>query len=85
MAIDNGIVGPDKPSFEILLNETCERLWEKKIQLSLRRLGELDALLVGLEQELDDFLFEAGSNTQDPLSGSQGSFKEGRAITPSNL
>ncbi|MDR3138973.1 MAG: hypothetical protein LBT95_04795 [Treponema sp.] len=56
MTIDNGIIAPD--SFEILLNETCDRLWEKKIQLSLHRLGELDALLGGLERELDDFLLQ---------------------------
>jgi len=43
-------------SFEAMLDTTCERLMEKHIQYSIRRLGEMDAELARLEKELDDFL-----------------------------
>ena len=44
------------PSFETVLDTTCERLLEKHIQYSIRRLGEMDEELARLEKELDDFL-----------------------------
>jgi hypothetical protein len=56
MSFEKGTLIPDNPSFEIILDHACERLWEKKIQISLRKLGELENVLQGLEQELDAFL-----------------------------
>ena len=47
---------PKLPSFETMLDTTCERLREKHIQYSIRRLGEMLEELAGLEKELDDFL-----------------------------
>lgn len=43
-------------SFETVLDQTCERLWGKKVRYSLRRLQELDRDLQNLEAELDVFL-----------------------------
>ena len=47
---------PKDSSFEAVLDSTCERLREKHIQYSIRRLGEMDEELARLEKELDDFL-----------------------------
>ncbi|MDR2111070.1 MAG: hypothetical protein LBP32_07160 [Spirochaetaceae bacterium] len=41
------------PSFEAVLDETCERLWHTKIQYSLRRIRDMESLLIRMEQELD--------------------------------
>jgi hypothetical protein len=49
------VVLSEPPSFEELLEKTCERLWDKKRQYTLRRLRELDDRLCGLEQELEQF------------------------------
>ncbi|MDR3341238.1 MAG: hypothetical protein LBT14_00345 [Treponema sp.] len=46
----------ENSAFETVLDKTCERLWRKKVQYSIRRLQELEADLTGMEQELDDFL-----------------------------
>jgi hypothetical protein len=61
MSFENGTLIPDNTSFEIILDHACERLWEKKIQISLRKLGELDNTLQGLERELDAFLLREKS------------------------
>jgi hypothetical protein len=47
---------PNQPSFEHIVEESCERLWDKKVQHSIRRIYELDAILGAMEQELDLFL-----------------------------
>jgi hypothetical protein len=47
---------PKVPSFETMLDITCERLREKHIQYSIRRIGEMEQELARLEKELDDFL-----------------------------
>jgi len=47
---------PKAPSFETMLNSTCERLMEKHIRYSIRRIDEMIEELAGLEKELDDFL-----------------------------
>jgi hypothetical protein len=56
MNSDNGTLISRDASFAVLLDRTCERLWEKQIQISLRKLEKLEADLAGLEQELDVFL-----------------------------
>ena len=43
-------------SFETVLDTACERLKEKQIQYSIRRLRELEVELAALEKELDIFL-----------------------------
>jgi hypothetical protein len=43
-------------SFYEVLDSACERLEDKQIQYSIRRLHELDVRLEEMEKELDDFL-----------------------------
>ena len=47
---------PKDTSFETILDSTCERLREKHIRYSIRRIEEMDQELAVLEKELDDFL-----------------------------
>ena len=46
-------------SFETVLNITCERLREKHIQYSIRRIREMDEELKKFEKELDEFMGHA--------------------------
>jgi hypothetical protein len=46
----------EKHSFEAVLNTTCERLEEKHLLYSLRRIREMDGELAVLEAELDEFM-----------------------------
>jgi hypothetical protein len=55
------LVLSDNPSFKSVLEKTCDRLWEKKIAHSMRRIGELENNLRRLEQELDE-LFPGGDH-----------------------
>jgi hypothetical protein len=43
-------------SFETMLDDICDRLWDRKVRYSIRRLQEMDALLAGLEQELEELI-----------------------------
>jgi hypothetical protein len=43
-------------SFEAVLETTFDRLEEKHIQYSIRRIREMDQELAGLERELDEFI-----------------------------
>jgi hypothetical protein len=57
MIFDKGsVIFSDNSSFEAVLDRTCERLWGKKVQYSIRRLRELEADLQNIEQELNAFL-----------------------------
>jgi len=47
---------PKESSFETMLDSTCERLREKHIRYSIRRIEEMDQELAALEKELDTFL-----------------------------
>ena len=47
---------PKVPSFETMLDSTCERLREKHIRYSIRRIEEMVQELTAIEKELDDFL-----------------------------
>jgi hypothetical protein len=49
-------------SFGAVLDKTCERLWDKKIQYSLRRIRELGDKLSDLETELDELIFRESKN-----------------------
>ena len=43
-------------SFEAVLDSACERLKEKHVQFSIRRIREMDEELACIEKELDVFL-----------------------------
>jgi hypothetical protein len=47
---------PKESSFETMLDTTCERLREKHIRYSIRRIEKMTEELNALEKELDDFL-----------------------------
>ena len=49
-------VNPKESSFKIVLDTACERLREKQIQLSLRRINEMEGRLDLLEKELVELL-----------------------------
>jgi hypothetical protein len=46
-------ISPGSVSFETVLDNTCERLLEKHIQYSIRRIREMDEELALIEMELD--------------------------------
>jgi len=50
------VVFSNQPSFERIVEQSCERLWDKKVQHSIRRIHELEVVLSSMEQELDAFL-----------------------------
>jgi hypothetical protein len=52
----------EKPSFHEMLDSACDRLQDKQIQYSIRRLREMDHWLEELEKELDDFLLREKSH-----------------------
>ncbi|MDR3303862.1 MAG: hypothetical protein LBS86_05565 [Treponema sp.] len=56
MLEQEAVIRSNALSFDAVLDETCERLWGKKVRFSLKRLDELDGELRELEQELDQFL-----------------------------
>jgi hypothetical protein len=41
------------PSFEEVLDQTFDRIWDKKVRYSMRRIQELEDYLNVLERELD--------------------------------
>jgi len=43
-------------SFDTVLDTTCERLRERRIQHSLKRIREMEEELKALEKELDEFI-----------------------------
>jgi len=45
-------------SFSDLVDDACEKLMERQIKYSIRRIQEMEERLSGLERELDDFLFK---------------------------
>ena len=48
----------DRSSFSEVVDEACERLMERQIKYSIRRIQEMEDRLSELERELDDFLFK---------------------------
>ncbi|GHV78928.1 hypothetical protein AGMMS49944_07190 [Spirochaetia bacterium] len=44
---------PDTASFKEVVDETCNRLWDRRVQYSIRRIRELEDTLKTLELELD--------------------------------
>ena len=43
-------------SFNYIVDETCERLKDKQVQYSIRRIHEMEDKLSALEHELEQFL-----------------------------
>jgi hypothetical protein len=43
-------------SFEAMLDDVCDRLWDRKVSYSLRRIREMDAALAVMERELDELI-----------------------------
>lgn len=43
-------------SFEEILDSACERLEEKRVQYTIRRIKEMNTVLAALEQELDVYI-----------------------------
>ncbi|MDR2029602.1 MAG: hypothetical protein LBP93_08715 [Treponema sp.] len=50
---DRAAILSDNSSFETVLDETCDRLRDKKIQHSIRRIRLLEEVLGNLEDELE--------------------------------
>lgn len=42
------------------MDASCERLMERQVEYSIRRIQEMESLLEGLERELDAFLIQKG-------------------------
>ncbi|MDR0399442.1 MAG: hypothetical protein LBH51_00690 [Treponema sp.] len=55
-------------SFETMLDDVCDRLWDRKVNYSLRRIQEMDALLAALERELDALILQ-GMSRPGPSGG----------------
>jgi|ABDH01.1.fsa_nt_gi hypothetical protein len=49
----------EETSFEAVVDTAFERLNEKHIQYTLRRIREMSVILLGFEKELNDFLSTA--------------------------
>jgi hypothetical protein len=49
----------EETSFDAVLDTALERVNEKHIQYSLRRIREMSEVLAGFEKELNDFLSTA--------------------------
>ncbi|GHU57308.1 hypothetical protein FACS189442_6280 [Spirochaetia bacterium] len=62
---ENPAVVSEDFSFEAVLDETCDRLWDRKVRYSIRRLREMDAVLLALEQDLDEMLRRKGNGLGD--------------------
>jgi hypothetical protein len=67
----NPEVVSDSPFFEAVLDETCDRLWDRKVRYSIRRIQEMDAALSALEQELDEMLLRKNKRTPPSLNRKQ--------------
>ncbi|MDR2258502.1 MAG: hypothetical protein LBE14_05065 [Treponema sp.] len=49
-------------SFEEVLDSACDRLWDKKVQYSMRRIHELEDYLDVLERQLDALALQGERN-----------------------
>lgn len=57
---NSGSLEPEETSFDAVLSSACDRLRDKHIQYSLRRIREMEGDLEKLEKELDEILRAAG-------------------------
>jgi hypothetical protein len=56
---DRAVILSDNLSFETVLDKTCERLRDKKIQYSIQRIRLLEDVLNNLEEELEAMIRSA--------------------------
>ena len=56
MTIEQKTVLFRDPTFDDVLDTACERLREKHIEYSIRRIDELDEELCRLEKKLEEFM-----------------------------
>lgn len=54
------VIASQNITFEAVLDASCERLMERQVEYSIRRIQEMESLLEGLERELDAFLIQKG-------------------------
>ena len=60
MAFENKpVIITEETSFEAVVDTAFERINEKHIQYSIRRIREMNEVLAGIEKELNDFLSTA--------------------------
>jgi hypothetical protein len=50
----------DKSSFQEMVDQSFDRLWEKKVEISIRRIQDLEEQLSALEMELDVMIQTTG-------------------------
>jgi hypothetical protein len=55
---ENPSIITDNSSFEAVLDDAFRRIQDRKVQHSIRRIGELETILLELEAELDCFLLD---------------------------
>jgi hypothetical protein len=55
---DETAIFTDKSSFKEVVDETFDRLWDTKVQLSIRHIRDLEEQLDALELELDMMIKE---------------------------
>jgi len=60
----NSGTGLSESSINDVLDTACDRLWEKHVECSVRRIGEMDEELARLEKELDNFLKTKKTNSR---------------------
>ncbi|MDR2070701.1 MAG: hypothetical protein LBP81_04720 [Treponema sp.] len=46
----------EQSSFNEVLDGACDRLWDKKVELSIRRIKQLDEYLIRMDQELTELI-----------------------------
>jgi hypothetical protein len=56
-------------SFEAMLDDVCDRLWDRRVSYSLRRIREMDAALAAMEQELDELILQGRGKARFGPSG----------------
>ena len=51
-----------RSSFSEVVDEACDRLMDRQVQYSIRRIQEMGDVLEKLERELDEFLSQKNGN-----------------------
>jgi len=51
-----GAVSPEVYTFSEVVDEACNKLMDRQIKHSIRRLADMDERLAAIERELDEFL-----------------------------
>ena len=54
MLTERNVIFREELSFDLLLDVVCERLREKHVEFSIRRINEMDEELAKFEKELDE-------------------------------